>query len=285
MKLREIVFIGVGGGRTAVIRQYKEFGTGGFRINGDLNIYVDPGPGAAVYSSQLGQSLENIDIIIISHNHLDHMGDAEVLAEAANGFGFHKKAMLIASKECIKGPKGDKCDRSMDSFHMDMFKDIIIGKPGEKKEIKKNGQSFEIEFTPTRHEDPSGFGFVIRAENASIGYTSDSEYKKCLESCFKGVDVLIINTIKRHHGGSLYRGHLAAFPDAENLIKAIRPDLSVLNHLGHEIITEGKTDELRYEMNLKTGEQVMVPRQGYKVNLNNPLMFPKRFGMLKKERK
>jgi phosphoribosyl 1,2-cyclic phosphodiesterase len=283
MKLKEIVFIGVGGGRSAVIRQRKDFGTGGFRINGDLNIHVDPGPGAAVYSAHFGQNIENLDILIISHNHLDHMGDAEVFAEAMNGFGFSEKAMLIASENCINGPKGDKCDRALDSFHMGMFKEIIIGKPGEKKQITKNGKAFEIEFTPTEHEDKSGFGFVIRAENVSIGYTSDTEYFKGLEKHFRDVDVLIINSIKMSHGGSLYKGHLAVYPDAENIIKEVRPDLSVLYHLGYEMVKEDKTDELRYEMNARTGEQVMVPRQGYRINLNNPLMFPKRFGMLKKK--
>jgi phosphoribosyl 1,2-cyclic phosphodiesterase len=282
MRLKEIVFIGVGGGRTAAIRQYKDFGTGGFRINGGLNIYVDPGPGAAAYSSQLGQSLENLDILIISHNHLDHMGDAEVLAEAMNGFGFEKKGMLIASDACINGPKGDKTDRAMDSYHMKMFKEIIIGRPGEKKTVKKNGKSFTIEFTPTKHDDETGFGFVIRADNAAIGYTSDTEHIKGLESHFMGVDVLILNAIKMRHRDSLYKGHMAVFPDAESIIKAVRPDLSVLNHLGHEIISEGRTDELRFEMNSKTGEQVMVPRQGYRINLSNPLMFPKKFRLLKK---
>jgi phosphoribosyl 1,2-cyclic phosphodiesterase len=287
MKLKEIVFIGTGGGRGAVIRQPKDFGTGGFRINGDLNIYVDPGPGAAAHSARLGHSLEDIDILIISHNHLDHMGDAEVLAEAMNGFGFEKKGILIASDACINGSKGDKCDRAMDRYHMDMFKDIIIGKPGKKMEIEKNEKSFEIEFTPVDHEDGTGFGFVIKAENATVGYTSDTQYTKGMEKWFMGVDALIINAIKENltetgKSGKPYAGHLAFYPDAERIIGKVRPDLSILTHIGYRLATGGRLEELKYDLNSKTGEQVMIPRQGYKVSLSNPLMFPKKHGLIKK---
>jgi len=287
MRLKEIIFIGVGGGRGAVIRQPKDFGTGGFRINGDLNIYVDPGPGAAAHSARLGHSIEDVDVLIISHNHLDHMGDAEVFAEAMNGFGFEKKGMLIASDACINGSKRDKCDKVMDSYHMGLFKDVLIGRPGEKMKIEKDGKSFSIEFTPVNHEDETGFGFVIRSENAAIGYTSDTEYIKGMEKPFMGVDVLIMNAIKERldeigRNGKPYRGHLAFYPDAERLISRIKPDISILTHIGYKLALDGRLEELRYDLNAKTGEQVMIPRQGYRINLSNPLMFPKKFKLLKK---
>jgi len=281
MKFKEIVFIGVSGGRVALAKQIKEFGTGGFRINGDLNIYVDPGPGAAVYSAQFGQSLENIDIVIVTHNHIDHKGDLEILAEAMNGFGFEKKGVMICSESCLNGNERDPCDRALDKYHESMFKDIIIGKPGEKKEIEHGGKKFEIEFTKVEHDDRTGFGFVITTEKNRIGYTSDSEYFDGLPDCFKGVDTIIINAIKTKPNS--YKGHLSVFPDAENIIKEIRPDVSIITHLGYEMITKEKLEEIRYTLNAETGEQIQIPRQGYKINLENPLMFPKKFGMMKKK--
>ena len=280
MKLKEIVFIGVGGGRGAVIKQIPEFGTGGFRLNGDLNIYVDPGPGAAAYSSAFSQSLENIDIVIVTHNHLDHMGDLEVLAEAMNGYGFEKKGILICSEACLSGSEKDPCDRALDRFHQDMFREIIVGKPGESKEIEHNGKKFQIEFTRVDHDDRGDFGFVITTEKNKIGYTSDSEYFEGIADPFIGVDTMIINAIKTKP--NKYKGHLSIFPDAENIIKATKPDLSIITHMGYEVITKEKLDEVRYNLNSKTGEQIQIPRQGYRINLENPLMFPKKYGMLKK---
>ena len=141
MKLKEIVFIGVGGGRVAVIKQIPEFGTGGFRMNGDLNIYVDPGPGAAAYSAAFNQSLENIDIVIVTHNHLDHMGELEILAEAMNGYGFEKNGILICSESCLNGSKDDPCDRALDKYHREMFKEIYIKAEDRKIQlfVLKNG--------------------------------------------------------------------------------------------------------------------------------------------------
>jgi phosphoribosyl 1,2-cyclic phosphodiesterase len=281
MRFKEIVFIGVSGGRVALARQVREFGTGGFRINGDLNIYVDPGPGAAVYSAQFNQSLENIDIVIVTHNHIDHKGDLEVLAEAMNGYGFEKKGILVASEACLKGTKEDHCDRALDKYHENMFKEIIIGKPGERREIEHNGKRFAIEFTKVDHDDRTGFGFVITTEKNRIGYTSDSKYFDELPGFFNGVDTLIINAIKMKP--NKYEGHLSIFPDAENMIKKVKPDLSIITHMGYEVITKEKLEEVRYHLNTKTGEQIQIPRQGYRINLENPMMFPKKFGMLKKK--
>jgi glyoxylase-like metal-dependent hydrolase (beta-lactamase superfamily II) len=51
--------------------------TGGIRlIEGQLQVHIDPGPGAVVRSVDAGLSIESVRLLL-SHSHPDHCGDAE----------------------------------------------------------------------------------------------------------------------------------------------------------------------------------------------------------------
>ena len=77
----EVIFLGTGGGRFATITQKRK--TGGIRIISDtLNMHLDPGPGALIYSLNMGLNPQRIKEILVSHAHPDHYGNAEVLIEA-----------------------------------------------------------------------------------------------------------------------------------------------------------------------------------------------------------
>ena len=62
----EILFLGTGGGRFATITQKRR--TAGIRILGEkLNLHLDPGPGALVYSVASGLSPEKINAVSYTH--------------------------------------------------------------------------------------------------------------------------------------------------------------------------------------------------------------------------
>ena len=72
--MTELIFLGTGGGRFAMITQRRA--TGGFRLNLDkFKIHVDPGPGAIVRSIQNKQNPQNLNCIIVTHAHPDHATD------------------------------------------------------------------------------------------------------------------------------------------------------------------------------------------------------------------
>ena len=95
----EIVFIGTGGGRFNLIAQ--ERGTGGFRINGGINIHVDPGPGALLRGNELGQDARNLDYVIVTHDHIDHVNDAALLLEAMSDYSRGRGGGLVSSKSVL----------------------------------------------------------------------------------------------------------------------------------------------------------------------------------------
>ena len=77
----ELIFLGTGGGRFTTITQ--KWRTAGIRIlSEEVNIHLDPGPGALIHSLNMGLNPQKIRAILVSHSHPDHYTDAEVLIEA-----------------------------------------------------------------------------------------------------------------------------------------------------------------------------------------------------------
>src|SRR4030042_3928634 len=93
----EIIVLGTGGGRFATITQKRR--TAGIRsIGEDLNLHLDPGPGALVYSISGGLNPQQLNAIFVSHCHPYHYTDAEVLVEAMPRGMTRKKARLVPGK-------------------------------------------------------------------------------------------------------------------------------------------------------------------------------------------
>ncbi len=253
----EICFLGVAGGRIATAKQIKGYSTGGFRIktNG-IEIAVDPGPTAAYKTSLCRYRIERTNILVVSHNHLDHVNDANVFAEAMNGYGFKKKGILIASRNALKGK-----DRILTDYHINMFKEVYEGKPGN--ELSVLGIKFI--FTPIKHSEETGFGFIMESEGKRIGYTSDTVLFEELPDYFKNTDVLIANIGKTKPGK--YNVHMSLFPEGVELFKKAQPKLGIVYHLGFEFILYKNKEELIKKAEKESGTKLILPRDMFKLRL------------------
>ena len=98
----EIVFVGTGGGRFAMITQKRR--TGGMRVLSErLNVHLDPGPGALIYSLSMGLDPQRLNAVLVSHSHPDHANDAEVLTEAMSHGTREKRGLLAAAHSVLEG--------------------------------------------------------------------------------------------------------------------------------------------------------------------------------------
>ncbi len=220
-----IVFLGTGGGRVNLIKQFR--GTGGFRINTDLNIHVDPGPGALLSSIKFKQDPTKINLLFVSHVHIDHSNDANLMIEAMSDYALKKKGILLASKSVIKGDRG--FDPPISKYHLKKPSKTLVMKPG----IKFTDRKLSLTATKTKHDDKTAIGFVLEAEGRRIGYTSDTEYFKGLGLQYKGCDYLIVNNLKPKDDG--IPDHLAS-EDTIKILKEAKPKKAVLSHLGAKFI-------------------------------------------------
>lgn len=244
----EIIFLGTGGGRINLLQQKRW--TGGFRINGSSCIHVDPGPGALVHSIALKQNPLHLDAIIVTHLHIDHCSDANVLAEAMSQYTLKTNGVIIGSANAINGD--EKGDRGLSTFHMNLANEVYAAKWGESRKFKTRKGEFEIELVKAKHEEKSAFGFKLHMDGYVIGHTSDTAYFEGMEKQYSGCDILIINAMKPEK--DRYGEHL----DTEEIIKILKsakPKVALLTHLGMKMLREGPEKEaakIEKESNVRT---------------------------------
>ena len=85
-----ITFLGTGGARFMIISQLLASGGIWFNLNG-TQFLMDPGPGSIVQVTKRKLNPDKLSGIIVSHRHLDHAADVNVITEAMTGGGFNKR--------------------------------------------------------------------------------------------------------------------------------------------------------------------------------------------------
>jgi phosphoribosyl 1,2-cyclic phosphodiesterase len=250
----QIVFIGTGGGRVNLVKQFR--GTGGFRINTSaLNVHVDPGPGALVGSNFYRQDPTNVGLLFVSHAHIDHSNDANLMIEAMSGFALKKKGVLVGSSSVVKGDR--RFGSPISKYHLGKLEKNVALKPGGSFSLKGVG----IRATKTKHDDRSAVGFVLEAEGKRVGYTSDTEYFKGLGAQYGGCDYLIVNNLKPRDDG--IPDHLAS-EDTVKILKEAKPKKAILSHLGAAFLKRPAEVEAQ-TIAEESGVQTIASRDGMKL--------------------
>lgn len=235
----ELIFLGTGGGRFNLLKQIRA--TGGFRINSkSANIHVDPGPGALLHSLRLKQNVHNLDAVIVTHYHVDHVCDASILVEAMANSATKKAGILIGSKCTLDGD--EEGDRGISLYHQRLVNESYVGRWGEKKKFKTKKGDFTIEIIKTKHDEESCFGFKLTIDGVTVGYTSDTEYYEGIAEAYKNCDFLILNCLKPEL--DQYRGHLAS-SDVIEILKIAKPKQAILSHMGMKMITKDPDKEAK----------------------------------------
>ena len=219
----EIVFLGTGGGRFAMITQKAK--TGGIRVLSEkVNMHIDPGPGALIYSLELGLDPQKINAILISHSHLDHTNDAGLLIEAMTRGGRVKRGILAAAHSVLKG--NEVCDRAISKYHEQLPEKVIEARVGT--EFKAGDLTVEV--GKAVHADPDTVGFRFETQDAgAFGYLPDSEYFEGLSDFYKGVRLLILSVLRP--SGQPWKGHMTT-DEAARIAEEVKPETLVITHFG-----------------------------------------------------
>jgi len=96
----KLTFMGTAGARFMVAKQLAASG-GLYLEDGNTRISLDPGPGAIVQYAKRKVDLTKLDAIVISHRHLDHAGDVNVMVEAMTEGGFARRGRLYCPSDAL----------------------------------------------------------------------------------------------------------------------------------------------------------------------------------------
>ncbi|MCJ7450531.1 MAG: MBL fold metallo-hydrolase [Candidatus Nanohaloarchaeota archaeon QJJ-9] len=219
----KLTFLGTGGGRFDMIEQVRQ--TGGFVLEkDDAMVAVDPAPGALVYGKKNGIDFRELDAIFVSHLHLDHQGDAEVLIEAMTDGCKEKRGKLITTEQVLEGPGDDV--PYISNYHKECVDELLT--PSRDEKVDVNG--LEIEITETYHEEGTEtIGFKVGTKDGKIGYIADTEYDKRIIDQYEDCKYLVINVLRPYTNS--WEGHLN-LKDGARLVEEIEPEKAIFQHFG-----------------------------------------------------
>lgn len=253
--MNKIKFLGTAGARFVVMKQLRK--SGGIWLSLDnTNVLIDPGPGSLIRCLTSKPKLNPMDLdgIILTHRHLDHSNDINIMIEAMTNGGWKKRGVVFAPSDALeKDPVILKYVR----VYVDKIEILR-----EKGEYKIGNITFT---TPVKHvhHNVETYGLNIKGKKASISLISDTNYFDGLESYYTG-DVLIINVVRVDD--SLKIEHLS-LKDAEKIIAKNKPKLAILTHFGMTMI-KAKPWELAEKLSKKLGVKVIAASDGMEVNLD-----------------
>jgi phosphoribosyl 1,2-cyclic phosphodiesterase len=257
----EVVFLGTGGGRFTTITQKRR--TGGIRIlSNRLNIHVDPGPGALIYSLEAGLNPQKLKAVLVSHRHPDHCTNAEILVEAMTRGMLKKRGVIAAPPNILIGNK--ETGPAISTYHQQMTQNVIVVKPGVNFMVGRT----KVVATQARHTDPEAVGFRFEIpEVGAIGYTADTEYFEGIEEEYSGVRILIISVMRPL--GNPWTGHMTP-KEATKLVDAVKPEMAIATHFGMKMLFSGPSYEVKM-IEEKTGVPTVAAFDGMKLRVGEQI--------------
>jgi len=243
-----IKFLGTAGARFVMIKQLRA--SGGIWINcGGTNVLIDPGPGSIVRCASARPKLDpsKLDAIILTHRHLDHANDVNVMIEAMTEGGFKKRGRLFVTKDAVE-------DDSVVLKHALQFVESMEFL-AEKKEYSVGNFTFT---TGPRNLHPvETYGLKFNINSKSISLIGDTAFYKDLLDFYK-TDVIIVNTVFYEPRPTVQ--HLS-FQEAKHIISNIRPETAILTHFGMTML-KAKPKNLTEELKEETGIDVVAAYDG-----------------------
>ncbi len=248
-----IKFLGTSGARFVMIRQLRASGGIWLSYRG-VNVLIDPGPGSIVRCAASRPRLDpsSLDAIILTHRHLDHSGDINVMIEAMTEGGFKKRGVVFCPQDALG-------------------EDAVIlrhtqGFP-ERVEILSAARSYQVgafEFvTSTRHIHPvETYGIKFSMDDKVVALLTDTRYSQDLLRFYQGVDILIVNVVFAQPRVGI--DHLS-LPDVEEIVKRVRPPTTVLTHFGMTML-KAKPFVQAKELSKTLGSQVIAASDGYRMD-------------------
>ncbi|MFC2006781.1 MBL fold metallo-hydrolase [Chloroflexota bacterium] len=255
-----IIFLGTAGARFMITTQILASGGLWFNLAG-TEILLDPGPGCIVQSTKRKLRAERLSAIILSHRHLDHSADTNIMVEAMTQGGLKQNGLLFAPADSLE------TEPVIFSFLKDRLEGVGILQEGNSYSIGN------ISFTtPVRHiHSVETYGMIFRTPKHTFSYISDTLYFDDLSKHYGG-DLLIMNIAfvaprpPSKPSPNLPVEHLSV-PDAEHLIRKIKPKVAILTHFGMGM-WRAKPWEIADRLSQETGVKVIAARDGMKFELS-----------------
>jgi len=223
---------------------------------GQTNLYIDPGPGALVRCLNSKPKLEpsTLDGILLTHKHLDHSGDVNVMIEAMTEGGFKKRGILFAPRDALE----------KDPVIFKYVREYV-----QRVEILNEDSEYcvgEIQFSTTQkhHHRVETYGLNFRISPRTLSWITDTRFFSELPILYRG-EILVIHVVRLKPIGGEPIDHLS-IEDVKSILKKAKPRLTILTHFGMTMI-KAKPWVIAAELEKELGLKIIAASDGMKIDL------------------
>lgn len=261
-------FLGTGGARFVVARQLRASG-GTVITAGDVRVVLDPGPGTLVRCARSRPPVDvaTLDGVVLTHVHIDHSCDVNVLVDALTDGGLRRRGLLFAPRECLEGENAVVL-RYLRPF----LEDVVVLEPETDYRVR------DLEFRtslPHRHgvdREVETYGVKFRMGGRTVSFMVDTAYFDGLAAGYAESDVLVMNVVRHLATSNPGVRHLSSV-DAEVLLEQIRPSQAVLTHFGMTML-KAKPWVVAEEMSARLGLPVVAATDGMTLDIEKTVAPP-----------
>jgi ribonuclease BN (tRNA processing enzyme) len=252
-------FLGTAGARFVVTKQLRASGGVWACLEG-VNFLIDPGPGCLVRCLNSKPKLEPVKLsaILLSHRHIDHANDVNIMMEAMSDGGFKRRGRVFAPGEALEH------DPVILEYVRAYVDEIVRLRAGGRYELGP-GVTFR---TPIAHRHGTEtYGFIFETPQHKISYITCTLYFPELIKVYAGCDILVIHTVRltTEDEEKATIKHLT-LDDARELIRAIHPQTAILTHFGMTMI-RAKPWEVAEKLSDELGIHVLAASDGLRFDL------------------
>lgn len=249
-----IKFLGTAGARFVMIRQLRS-SAGIWLKYKSTDIVIDPGPGSIVRCNKTKPKLDpsSLDAIILTHKHLDHCGDVNVMIEAMTEGGFRKRGVVFIPQDA-QGPDG-----VIFSYLKNFAEKIVILKKG-----KFSVGDIEFEVPLKNFHSVETYGVKFYLGNEVISFVSDTKYFDGLTVAYKDSTIIILNVVFYQPREEFEHFCL---DDALKVIEKIRPKQAIITHFGMSML-KAKPHILEEKIRKDSNSDIKFAYDGMTLNLS-----------------
>ena len=226
---------------------------------GETRIHVDPGPGALVraLSHVPPCNPRELDAIVLSHKHLDHSGDVNVLIEAMTAGGFRPRGAVFAPADAFDG-------EPVVLPYAQQF-------PERVERLEQSSGPYRIGDVELRtsiaHVHASQtYGLHFAHDGLRVAYLPCGRFFEGLIADYASYrpDVLVINVLRYRDEMSV--DHLK-WDDARRIVEGVRPKVAVFQHFGTKML-EADPKRLAQDVEDELGLRAIAAYDGLDLDLD-----------------
>lgn len=247
-----IKFLGTAGSRFVTIRQFRA--SAGIWVNFEgTNLVIDPGPGSIVKCNSSKPKLDpcGLDAIILTHKHLDHSGDTNIMIEAMTEGRFKRQGTLFAPRDALE-----------DKIILDYLRSSI-GKITVLRKGKFSVGDIRFEAPVKNLHSAATYGIKFCLGKEVVSFVSDTKFFKGIINAYKDSTVLVLNVVFYQRRDEF--DHLC-LEDAIKIVKEIKPRKTIFTHFGMSILKQ-KPHLLEQKVKEELGMDIKFAYDGYALQL------------------